>query len=417
MKTCAMPDWELLLTDARIATMRAPEDPGMSPCAVIERGALAVTGGRIAWVGAQDDLPVANVATRRSLDGRLVTPGLIDCHTHIVFAGSRAHEFEQRLNGASYADIAAAGGGIMSTVRATRGAPAQQLFDESAQRLRNLIREGVTTIEIKSGYGLETLTEQRMLETARRLGQEAGIGVVTTFLGAHALPADWTGTADDYVRHVCEDMLPALHELNLVDAVDAYCETVGFKPAQVQQVFARAAELGLPVRLHADQLSDTGGATLAAEANALSADHLEYTTETGVGALAAAGTVAVLLPGAFLTLREQQPPPIAALRDAGVPLALASDCNPGTSPICSLRAAMHLGAALFRLTPAECLAGVTHNAARALGLLHDRGTLEPGKRADFLIWDTHNPAELIYWLGLHAPVERYVEGSRQNNLA
>jgi imidazolonepropionase len=401
-----MTDWDLVLTDVRIATMR---QDGVAYGAV-DDGAIAISGDRIAWVGPAGDLPTDYAGETHSLARRWVTPGLIDCHTHLVFAGNRAAEFEQRLAGASYEAIAAAGGGIMSTVRATRAASAAQLAAESLPRLAALRAEGVTTVEIKSGYGLETDTELRMLEVARGLGEHHDVSVRTTFLGAHAVPADWSGDADAYLAHVCDDVLPAAAAAGLVDAVDAYCERIAFSPRQVAVLFERAAELGLPVKLHADQLSDTGGAALAARYGALSADHLEYTTQDGVDALAAAGSVAVLLPGAFLTLRETRLPPVAELRRARVPVAVATDCNPGTSPVCSLLAALHLGSALFRLTPEECLAGATREAARALGILDECGTIEAGKRADLVVWDLEHPAELCYWLGRHRPTAVFRRG-------
>lgn len=405
-----MNDWDLLLTDVRLATMQA----GSDDYGRVDYGAIAVAGGRIAWLGAAADLPVGHVATETlSLGGCWLTPGLIDCHTHLVFAGNRAGEFERRLAGSSYAEIAAAGGGIMATVRATRDASPEALAASSIERLRTLAAEGVTTVEIKSGYGLDTETELRMLRVARRLARDTGIGVATTFLGAHAVPAEWAGRGDDYLRAVCDEMLPAVHEAGLADAVDAYCESIAFSTDQVAVLFERAVSLGLPVKLHADQLSDTGGAALAAHFGALSADHLEYSSRDGVSAMAEAGSVAVLLPGAFFTLRETQAPPVEALRATGVPIAVATDLNPGTSPVCSLLAAMHLATSAFGLTPAECLAGSTREAARALGLLHDRGTLEVGKRADLVAWDIEHPAELSYWLGRHRPVARWIEGTPQ----
>ncbi|MDH4108323.1 MAG: imidazolonepropionase [Gammaproteobacteria bacterium] len=403
-----MPTWDLLLTGARIATMRA--DAG--PWGLLEDGALSIAGGRIAWVGPRAGMPPGTAAETRDLAGAWLTPALIDCHTHLVFAGNRAAEFEQRLKGASYAEIAAAGGGILSTVRATRAADREALVEGSARRLASLVREGVATVEIKSGYGLDRDTELRMLEAARSLGASLGVSVSTTFLGAHALPPEFAGRRDDYLRFLVDEVLPAVAASGLADSVDAYCERIAFSADEVSGLFERALELGLPVRLHADQLSDCGGAELAASYGALSADHLEYTPERGVRALAAAGTVAVLLPGAYLTLRETQLPPVEALRAHGVPLALATDCNPGTSPLCSIRTAMSLAATLFRMTPEECLAGVTREAAKALGLGADRGTLEPGKRADIAAWDIAHPAELSYWLGLDQLRDLYVSGRR-----
>ncbi|MGB5246120.1 MAG: imidazolonepropionase [Woeseia sp.] len=390
-----MPSWDLLITDARLATMRA----GDKPYGILEDAALAVSGGRIAWLGAARDLPKTAAADTHSAGGQWLTPGLIDCHTHLVFGGNRAAEFEQRLAGASYEEIARAGGGIMSTVRATRAASDEELLDSASQRIRALQRDGVTTVEIKSGYGLDLETELRLLRIARQLGELHDITVRTTFLGAHTVPKDFEGDADAYVDFVCDVVMPAVQAENLADAVDAYCESIAFSTTQVAKVFAKAKSLGLAVKLHADQLSACGGAELAAECGALSADHLEYTQEGGIAALAEAGSVAVLLPGAFVTLRETQAPPVAALREHGVPIALATDCNPGTSPIASLRAIMALATSQFHLTPEECLAGVTRNAAMALGL-GDVGTLEVGKRADLAQWNIGHPRELSYWLGL-----------------
>ena len=401
-----MADWDLLLTDARLATMRA----GAAAYGVIERGALAIRDGRIAWLGSAADLPDCAARQQLSLDGRWLTPALIDCHTHLVFAGNRASEFAERLAGVSYEEIARAGGGIMSTVRATREASAEQLFAASRRRLEALRAEGVATVEIKSGYGLDVATEVRMLEVIRRLGSECGMHVASTFLGAHTVPATHSGKADDYLDIVCDEMLPEIATRNLADAVDAYCESIAFSRTQVARVFAAAASYKLPVKLHADQLSDSGGAELAARCNALSADHLEYASRSGITAMADAGTTAVLLPGAFLTLGETRLPPVAALREHNVPIAVATDCNPGTSPVCSLRAAMKIAADLFRLTPEECLAGVTRNAARALGLGDDRGTLEAGKRADLACWDIDHPDELSYWLGLTNLHKLFVDG-------
>lgn len=402
-----MPNWDLLLTDARIATMRA----GSTSYGIVdEPAALAVKGGRIAWLGCQSELPDTDAAERRSVGGRWLTPALIDCHTHIVFGGDRAAEFEQRLGGASYEDIARAGGGIMSTVRATRAASADELFAAALPRVEALASEGVATIEIKSGYGLDIETEIRMLEVARRLGDESSVDVRTTLLAAHTVPPEFRIDADGYIEQVCNDVLPLVAERGLADAVDAYCESIAFSPAQVETLFAKAAELGLPVKLHADQLSDSGGAALAARFNALSADHLEYTSQSGIDAMSEAASVAVLLPGAFLTLSETQLPPIDAMRSKAVGIAVASDCNPGTSPICSLRTAMMLAARLFKLTPEECLAGTTREAARALGLHEDRGTLEVGKRADIAIWNIDHPRELAYWVGTPQLAERIRSG-------
>lgn len=394
--------WDLLLTDAKLATMRGGR------YAAIERGAIGIDTGRIVWVGAAAALPGPAASLARaceSLEGRWVTPGLVDCHTHLVYDGNRAHEFEQRLAGATYEDIARAGGGILGTVRATRDASETRLAQEAAGRLRRLMDEGVTTVEIKSGYGLDTATEIKMLRVARRLGETTGADVRTTFLGAHALPPEYAGRLDDYIDLVCDEMLPAVAATGLADAVDAFCERIAFSPRQTARVFDRARALGLPVKLHADQLSDSGGAALAAGYGALSADHLEYTAEAGVAAMAAAGTVAVLLPGAYYFLRETRPPPVPALRAHGVPMAVATDCNPGSSPLTSILLALNMACTLFRLTPEEALAGATVHAARALGLAATRGTLEPGKVADLVAWSIDAPAELAYAMGanpLHA---------------
>ena len=388
--------WDLLLTDARIATMRAGAPNAYG---AIEDGALAIREGNIAWVGPASGLPAHQAQRTRSLEGRWLTPALIDCHTHLVFGGDRGAEFEARLGGATYQELATAGGGIMATVRATRAASAEELFRSALGRLEAMAREGAATVEIKSGYGLDLETEVRVLEVARRLGRASGLTVRTTLLAAHAVPPEFRGRPDDYLAFVGDELLPRAAADGLVDAVDAFCEGVAFSAAQIAGLFDRARALGLPVKLHADQLTDGGGAALAARFGALSADHLEYTPETGIEALARVGTVAVLLPGAFLTLGETRRPPLDALRRCGVPVALATDCNPGTSPLGSLPEAMALASRLFGLTPEECLAGVTRNAARALDLHHDRGTLEPGKRADLAIWDIGHPRDLTYWLG------------------
>jgi len=383
---------ELLLTDARIATM-AGDDYG-----VIEDGAIAIAGGEITWIGPQADLPDDSDRERRSLNGRWITPALIDCHTHLVFGGNRAAEFEERLRGASYEDIARAGGGIMSTVRATREASADELYAAALPRVMALAAEGVGTVEIKSGYGLSIESELKMLSVARQLGEATPLTIRTTLLAAHTVPPEFDDRADDYIDLICDELLPEVVAGRLADAVDAYCESIAFSADQVARLFERSTELGLPIKLHADQLSDGGGAALAARFGALSADHLEYTSLAGVSAMAESDAVAVLLPGAFLTLGETQLPPIGAMRESGVPIAVATDCNPGTSPICSLRTAMMLAARQFRLTPEECLAGTTRVAAKALGL-DDRGTLEAGKRADLAVWDVDHPRELAYWVG------------------
>ena len=390
-----MANWQLLLTDARIATMAA-DMPGYGE---ISDAAVAIDDGSIAWLGPQSELPEGTAESTRSLRGRWLTPALIDCHTHLVFAGDRAAEFEQRLEGSSYEDIAKAGGGILSTVKATRAASADELFDAALPRLQSLAAEGVATVEIKSGYGLDVDSEIKMLEVGRRLGEHSGVTVVTTLLAAHTVPPEYAGSPDGYIDLICDELLPEVAERGLADIVDAYCESIAFSAPQVAKLFRKASDIGLPLRLHADQLSDSAGAALAASFNALSADHLEYTSTKGVRSLAEAGSVAVLLPGAFLTLGETQHPPVASLREHHVPIALASDCNPGTSPICSLRNTMMLGSRLFGLTPLECLAATTREAARALGLSRDRGTLEVGKRADIAIWDVSHPREVSDWLG------------------
>ena len=392
-----MADWDLLLTDARIATMRQ----GAPDYGTIEAGAIAIAGGKIDWIGATADLPGRNATETRSLAGRWLTPALIDCHTHLVFGGHRAEEYERRLRGVRYEDIAAEGGGILSTVAATRAASEEQLYADALPRLQALVREGVATVEVKSGYGLDLESELKMLRVARRLGEVSGLTIRTTLLAAHTVAPEFAGDANAYMDHIVDEILPAVAGKDLADAVDAYCESIAFDARQVERLFTRAQQLGLRVKLHADQLSDGGGAELAARFGALSADHLEYTSAGGVRAMAESGTAAVLLPGAYLTLNEKQQPPLAELRESGVPIALATDCNPGTSPLCSIHFAMGLGSRLFGMTPEECLAGVTREAARALGLGHDRGTLEIGKRADIAIWDFDHPRELAYWLGTH----------------
>ncbi|HKA83772.1 MAG TPA: imidazolonepropionase [Acidimicrobiales bacterium] len=392
-----MTDWDLLVVDAAVATM----DPGRpGPYGLVAGGAVGVTGGRVAWVGRMADLPRGAGATR-TLDaaGALVTPGLVDCHTHLVFGGDRVGEFEARLSGASYEELARRGGGIASTVAATRAEGEGDLARSAARRAEHLLGDGVTTVEIKSGYGLDLETERRMLEAARRVGRELPLRVRTTFLGAHTVPEEYRGRPDAYVDLVCGDMIPAVAAPGLADAVDAFCERIAFSAEQVARVFAAAHRHGLPVKLHADQLSDGGGAALAASFGALSADHLEHTTPPGVRALAGAGTVAVLLPGATLALGGPDRPPVAALRAAGVPLAVATDANPGTSPLLSLRLACNLGCVLLGLTPDEALTGATRNAARALGLAGTAGALAPGMAGDLVVWDAGRPAELVYWIG------------------
>jgi imidazolonepropionase len=367
-------------------------------------------GDRIAFAGPESEIPAdlqALVTESLDLEERWITPGLIDCHTHLVYAGNRAHEFEMRLAGATYEEIARAGGGIVSSVGSLRAASEEQLLAETLPRLDALIAEGVTTIEVKSGYGLDLASERKALRVARQLGQQRAVTVATTFLGAHALPKEANGDKDAYIDLVAEEMLPAIAAEGLADAVDAFCEGIAFSPEQVSRVFTKAEALGLPVKLHADQLSDLGGAALAARFNALSADHLEYANEDGIAAMAASGTVAVFLPGAFYFLHEKQRPPVDACRRFGTHMAIATDANPGTSPLTSILLTMNMAATLFGMTVEECIAGVTREAARALGRLDTIGTLEVGKRADLAIWDIQSPAELVYRMGfnpLHARV-------------
>jgi imidazolonepropionase len=392
--------------NARLATMRGDlPDPG-----VIEHGLIAARDGRIVYVGGQSGFPGdADAVERIDCEGRWVTPGLIDCHTHLVFGGDRAREFELRLKGASYEEIARAGGGIVSTVAATRNASEAELIAGALPRLDALIGEGATTVEIKSGYGLNTETEMRQLSAARALGRSRPVAIRTTFLGAHALPPEAEGDKDRYIDLVCREMLPAVAQARLADAVDVFMEGIAFSRDQTVRVFQAAKALGLPVKLHADQLSNLGGASLAAEFAALSADHLEQADSAGIAAMAQAGTVAVLLPGAFYFLRETAKPPVELLRAHGVNMALATDCNPGTSPLTSILLAMNMGATLFRMTVDECLAGVTREGARALGVLAETGTIEAGKWCDLAIWDVERPAELVYRIGfnpLHSRVWR-----------
>ncbi|WP_347170131.1 imidazolonepropionase [Pseudomonas salmasensis] len=366
---------------------------------IIEDAAMVTAGSLIEWVGPRSQAPTADYAQVHDLQGAWVTPGLIDCHTHAVFGGNRSGEFEQRLEGVSYAEIAAKGGGIASTVRATRAASEDELFLSAEKRLRSLLRDGVTTVEIKSGYGLDLANERKMLRVARRLGEALPVSVRATCLAAHALPPEYKDRADDYIEHICTQMLPALAAEGLVDAVDAFCEYLAFSPEQVERVFKVAQQLGLPVKLHAEQLSSLHGSSLAARYQALSADHLEFMTEEDAIAMAAAGTVAVLLPGAFYFLRETQLPPMDALRKHGVKIAIASDLNPGTSPALSVRLMLNMACTLFRMTPEEALAGATQHAATALGLGDTHGSLEVGKVADFVAWQIDRPADLAYWLG------------------
>ena len=388
-----MQQWDSLWTHVHLATM-------VDGYGEIRDGAIAVKDGKVAWVGPQSALPKDFQAdTLHDGHGCWLTPGLIDCHTHLAYAGNRSDEFEARLNGVAYEEIARQGGGIVSTVRATRAASDAALMQASLPRVRNLLAEGTTTLEIKSGYGLDLQTEARILRVARQIGIDCAVRVTTTFLGAHALPPEYAGRADAYVDAVCEEMLPALVAENLVDAVDVFCEKIGFSPAQTERVFQAARAFDLPVKLHAEQLSDQGGAALTARYQGLSADHLEYLSDVGIAAMAEHGTVAVLLPGAFYFLRETKLPPIAELRAAAVPIAIATDCNPGTSPMTSLLLTMNMACTLFKMTPLEALQGVTANAARALGLASEIGSLEVGKAADFALWSIDRPADLAYFIG------------------
>lgn len=404
--------WDSLWINVNIATMDAIAD-GTDGYGSILKGAIGVKDQRIMWVGKQSDLPKSPHKCAREIhDGQhqWLTPGLIDCHTHLVFGGNRATEFAQGLGGVSYAEISKAGGGIRSTVTATRTATKQQLIDSAQTRLNHLMAEGVTSLEIKSGYGLDTKNEVRMLQVARALEQHNAIGVSTTFLGAHSIPDAYQGRPQDYIDLVCEQMLPEIARLGLADAVDAFCETIAFSPAQTAQVFDQAKAHNLPVKLHADQLSDSGGAKLAADYGALSADHIEYSSEQGIAAMAEAGVTAVLLPGAFYTLRETQQPPLELLRRYKVPIAIATDANPGSSPTTSLLLMVNMACTLFRMLPLESFAGVTINAAKALGLDHDRGSLKAGKRADFALWDIQKMSELGYWLGVNPCTGRVKNG-------
>lgn len=395
-----------LWRNARLATLASADDWGL-----VDQGALLTRDQQIVWAGAMTALPEGPVHAEHDLGGALVTPGLIDCHTHLVYGGHRAHEFEMRLQGASYEEIAKAGGGIRSTVAATRAASDAQLLQTAQQRARALMRDGVTTLEIKSGYGLSEEHEARCLRAARQLGETLGIGVRTTYLGAHALPPEFSERPDAYIDAVC-DWMPRLHAQGLIDAVDAFCDNIGFSPAQTRRVFEAAHALGLPVKLHAEQLSNQHGAALAAEFDALSCDHLEHLDEAGVRAMRKAGSVAVLLPGAYYFLRDITLPPIASLRREGVAMAIASDHNPGSSPALSLLLMLNMACTLFRLTPLEALRGVTVNAARALGL-HDRGQLIAGQRADFCAWDAEHPNELAYWFGKPSCSRRILGGKEQ----
>ena len=397
---------DTLLTDCRLATMTA----GGAPYGAVDDGAILIEAGRIVWAGPRADLPSHQASGTDRLDGRWVTPGLIDCHTHLVFGGDRSGEFEQRLGGATYEQIARAGGGIVASVAATRAASEDDLYAAALTRLNGLTATGVTTVEIKSGYGLDHDSELKMLRVARRLGREGGVRVRTSYLGLHAVPPEHRADRGRYVDKAVDEILPAAHAEGLVDAVDAYCEPIAFTPDEVARLFDKARALGLAVKLHADQLSDGGGAALAARYHALSADHVEHTGEAGVRAMAEAGVVAVLLPGAYLMLRETTPPPIELLRRHGVAMAVATDCNPGTSPVASMTAALNLACVQFRLTPEEALAGTTRVAAQALGLSAETGVLETGKAADLAVWDIERPAELCYWLGKPLLARRYLGG-------
>ena len=394
-----------LFRNAQIATMTPGKSYGL-----IENGAVVISADRIKWVGAEKELPDEFAGLQgKNLEGRLITPALIDCHTHLVYGGSRATEFELRLNGASYEEIARNGGGILSTVTATRNASENELLAQSLPRLDALLSEGVATIEIKSGYGLDIETEIKMLRVARQLGKVRSVRVKTSFLGAHAIPPEFSGKADAYIDFVCEEILPAVHYENLADAVDGFCENIAFSPKQISRVFEKAKSFGLPVKLHAEQLSNLGGATLAAKYGALSADHLEFLDQKGVEVMGKSGTVAVLLPGAFYTLRETQFPPLESLRKAEVPIAIATDCNPGSSPLTSILLCMNMSCTLFRMTPEEALCGVTIVAAKALGISDEVGTIEVGKKAELAVWNVDQPAELAYRIGFN-PLQEMVIG-------
>ena len=396
----------MLLTNAKIATLETDHDYGL-----VHDGAIAVDGPNIAWIGPASDVPDAFlVGPVQDLEGRLVTPALMDCHTHVVFGGNRAAEFEQRLNGASYEEVARTGGGIVSTVRATRDATEAELLQDALHRVDAMIAEGVTLIEVKSGYGLDQGTEMKMLRVARKIARERALDIRTTFLGAHTVPVQYKGRPDSYIDDICIPTLRAAHAEGLIDAVDGFCEGIAFDVVQIARVFDVALELGLPVKLHAEQLSNIGGTQLAARYGALSADHLEYASDADVEALAVSNTVAVILPGAFYTLRETQCPPIQAFRDHGVPMALATDCNPGSSPLTSPLLAMNMACTLFRMTPLEALLGMTAHAALALGL-SDRGRITVGARADLCIWDAAHPSELAYRIGFNPLHQRIFGGA------
>ena len=402
--------WDRLWINLNVATMV----PGTGPYGIVNDAALGIDGERIVYCGRVADLPdkpetLATVV--EDMEGRWATPGLIDCHTHLVHGGDRAGEFELRLNGASYEELHRADGGILSTVRATRAATLESLVNSAIPRLDSLLREGVTTVEIKSGYGLDAETECTMLRAAKHLAIQRPVNVTTTFLGAHALPPEFHARKDDYIDLVCTEMLPQVADEGLADAVDGFCESVAFNPEQIARVFAVARHLGLPVKLHAEQLSDTGGAIMAAKFNALSCDHLEYLSPSGAAAMAASGSVAVLLPGAFYFLGDMRPPPVELLRQMGIPIAVATDCNPGSSPATSILLMLNMATVLFRLTPEEALAGATREAARALGMASDRGTIEAGKIADIAVWNMEHPRELSYHIGFN-PIHRVLQSGQ-----
>lgn len=405
-------EWDSLWINSTIATMNT----GGAPYGLIEKGAIGVKEGKIIWVGSMEDLPdkperlAANVISKEGC----ITPGFIDCHTHLIYGGNRSHEFEMRLQGVTYEEIARAGGGIRSTVRSTREASEEELFQQSIKRAKALIAGGVTTLEIKSGYGLDLETELKMLRVAKRIEKSLQVTVIKTFLGAHTIPLEYQNRADDYIEFICEEMLPRLAEERLAEMVDVFCETIGFTLKQTERVFQAAQKYGFGIKCHAEQLSDSGSAVLAANYQALSVDHLEFLSEASVRVLAKTKTVAVLLPGAFYFLREKKLPPVELLRESNVPMALATDCNPGTSPVTSLLLMLNMACTLFRLTPEESLAGVTRHAAQALGLQDEIGTLAVGKKADFVVWDIKHPSELAYYVGWN-PIQRMIRHGKEHN--